>query len=215
MILEAVQKLPSPTGRGVGGEGIFSTGDSAVLARNTRNLPHNLTGGRWRHWWVVLGLASGLTLTAPPASASWTAAIQPDPLTRQSRCLLRSEVVNTPAGHDDATPVTLVFNGGGLLVITQSELDPSFADLQLVVDKNPPIHSQKIERKTILIFDQNSPELIRQLREGRQATVYLRFWPTWPVTQSFPVNFSLAGFSKAHDALNQNCQPPAGANPAR
>ena len=186
-----------------------------MLARNARNSPRNPMGGRWRHGWIVLGLTGGLTLMTLPASASWTAAIQPDPVTRQSRCLLGSEPVNTPAGHDDSTPVTLVFNGSSLLVLTHSELDSSFADLQLVVDKNPPIHSQKIERKTILIFDQNTPELIRQLREGRQITVYLRFWPTWPVTQTFPIHFSLAGFSKAHDALNQNCQSPASANPAR
>ncbi len=62
----------------------------------------------------------------------------------------------------------------------------------------------------ILVFDQNLPELIRQLREGRQATVYLRFWPTWPATQLFPVNFSLIGFSKALDALNQGCRPSPG-----
>lgn len=184
-----------------------------MLAHETRNLTRDSADDRWWRRLAVLGVSVGLALTAVPA-ASWTAAVQPDPVTRQSRCLLSGESVVISAGHDDTTPVTLVFNGSSLLVVTQSDLDASFADLQLVIDKNPPIRSEKTARKTILIFDQNLPDLIRQLREGRQATVYLRFWPTWPVTQLFPVNFGLAGFSKSHDAFGQNCRPPAGANPA-
>ena len=62
----------------------------------------------------------------------------------------------------------------------------------------------------ILVFDQDIPSLIRKLRAGKQATVYLRFWPTWPATQPFAVAFSLAGFSKAHDSLIQGCLPPSG-----
>ena len=158
-------------------------------------------------------MASGLLAAASTAEAAWTAAIKPDPLTRQPRCLLSSDPQVTSDGYD-STPVTLVFNGGGLLVVTESELDASFADLQLTVDKEPPLHSDQLARKKMgLIFDQDIPGLIQKLRAGRQATVYLRFWPTWPVTQSFPVTFSLAGFSKADDSLTQGCQPPAGAAP--
>ncbi|MEI2619582.1 MAG: hypothetical protein V9G09_02445 [Candidatus Nanopelagicales bacterium] len=183
-----------------------------MLAHKARDLSRDpVDDRRWR-WLAALGLSAGLMLTTAPA-ASWTAAIQPDPLTRQPRCLLGSESVTTSAGYDDTTPVSLVFNGSSLLVVTQSDLDPSFADLQLVVDKNPPVRSEKTAHKTILIFDQDLPDLIRQLREGRQATVYLRFWPTWPATQSFPINFSLVGFSKSHDIFSQNCQPPTGSNP--
>lgn len=183
-----------------------------MLAHETRNSTRDSVDRRRWRWLAVLGVSGGLALTTAPA-ASWTAAVQPDPVTRQSRCLLSSESVVISAGHDDTTPVSLVFNGSSLLVVTQSDLDASFADLQLLVDKNPPIRSDKTAHKTILIFDQHLPDLVRQLREGRQATVYLRFWPTWPVTQLFPVNFSLVGFSKSHDAFGQNCQPPVGSNP--
>ncbi len=100
-----------------------------------------------------------------------------------------------------------MFNGASLLVVTGSELDGSFADLQLVVNDEPPLRSNKITpNKMILNFDQNVPDLLQRLREGRQATVYLRFWPTWPATQAYPVSFSLIGFSKAHDAFNQGCR---------
>lgn len=154
--------------------------------------------------WCSLGVA-GL------AQAAWTAAIRPDPITRQPRCLLSSNPQSTSDGYD-TTPVTLVFNGSHLLVVTQSELDLSFNDLQLIVDKNPPLRSTQINRQMILVFDQDA-ELLRQLRTGHQITVYLRFWPTWPVTEAFALSFSLIGFSKAYDAFNHGCQPPGPSQP--
>ncbi len=164
-----------------------------------------------RYRWMTFIVASGLLLAAAStAEAAWTATIKPDPLTRQPRCLLSSDPQITSDGYD-STPVTLVFNGGSLLVVTESELDASFADLQLTVDKESSIHSDQRDHKNmILVFDQDIPSLIRKLRAGKQATVYLRFWPTWPATQPFAVAFSLAGFSKAHDSLIQGCLPPSG-----
>lgn len=159
----------------------------------------------WRWFTVAVGLSGGL---APAlAAAAWSAVIRPDPDTRQPRCLLVSDPVTTPDGYD-ATPVFLALDGVGLRVVAESELDPSFADLRLAVDAEPPIHGSRIiHNKMMLVFDQDLPRLIEQFRAGRQATVYLRFWPTWPVTQSFPVRFSLAGFSRAHDRFTQGCQP--------
>jgi hypothetical protein len=162
----------------------------------------------WRCRWGALILAGGLLTIANAAEAAWTAAIKPDPITRQPRCLLSSDPQITSDGYD-STPVTLIFNGTSLLAVTESELDISFNDLQLVVDKEPPFHSDKLEHKKMtLVFDQDLPGLTQKLRVGKQATVSLRFWPTWPVTQLFPVTFSLVGFSKAHDSLTQSCQPP-------
>jgi len=161
----------------------------------------------WRYPWTTWILAGGL-LIASTAEAAWIAAIKPDPITRQPRCLLSSDPQMTADGHG-STPVTLIFNGTSLLAVTESELDISFNDLQLVVDKEPPFRSGKLEHKKMtLVFDQDLPSLTQKLRVGKQATVSLRFWPTWPATQLFPVTFSLAGFSKAHDSLTQGCQPP-------
>ena len=159
----------------------------------------------WRWLTIAVGLGGGL---APAlAEAAWDAIIRPDPDTRQSRCLLVSDPVTTADGYD-ATPVFLAFDGVTLRVVTESELDASFSDLQLEVDAEPPIHSnQIIHKKMVLVFDQDLPRLIEQFRAGKQATVYLRFWPTWPATQSFPVRFSLVGFSRAHDRFTRGCQP--------
>ena len=184
-----------------------------MLAYNWKISLRNPYGRRWWRRLTACGLIGGLALATVPAEAAWTAAIKPDPLTRQVRCLLTSETQATSDGYD-TTPVTLVFDGVNLMVVTESELDPSFADLQMVVDAEPPIRSEKIvQKKMFLVFDQDIPSLVQKFRAGRQVTVYLRFWPTWPVTQPFPIRFSLIGFSKAYEALNRNCQPPAGPTP--
>ncbi len=162
------------------------------------------------HWrrWIVFGLCGGWALVAiATAEAAWTPVIQPDPITRQSRCLLISESSITSDGYDSAS-VQLVFNGDRLLVVTDSEIDTSFADLQLAVDDKSPIRSDQLARKKmVLVFDQSIPDLVQQLRAGRQVTVYLRFWPTWPATERFAVPFSLIGFSRAHDGFNRGCRP--------
>lgn len=183
-----------------------------------QQFPWRRPGGRgWGRWLAVGCVAGGLLATGAAeaaAEAVWTAVVKPDPVTHQSRCLLVSTVQTTSDGYD-ATPVTLVFNGTRLLAVTESEIDASFADLQLVIDKEPPFHSDQLAaKKMILVFEQDLPRLVEKLRAGRQATLYVRFWPTWPATQSFPVPFSLTGFSKAYDHLNRNCQPPATAVPS-
>ena len=161
------------------------------------------------HWrrWIVFGLCGGWAL-APTATGevAWPPVTQPAPIPRQSRCLLISEPSITSDGYDSAS-VQMVFNGDRLLVVTDSEIDTSFADLQLVVDDKSPIRSDQLARKMILVFDQNIPDLVQQLRAGRQVTVHLRFWPTWPATERFAVPFSLIGFSRAHDGFNQGCRP--------
>lgn len=172
------------------------------MQANKWNITRRNPAGDWR--WILF---CGLALTPALASAAWTALVRPDPVTRQSRCLLISETQTTSDGYD-STPVFLVLDGASLRVVTESELDPSFADLQLIVDKEPPLRSAAItHHKMVLVFDQGLPNLIGPLRSGKQATVYLRFWPSWPATKSFPVSFSLAGFSKAYERFTQGCQP--------
>lgn len=171
--------------------------------------PTELIGGRMRFWLAALGVVGGV-LVAGLTQAAWTAASKPDPLTRQTQCLVSSDPQSAPDGYG-TTPVSLVFTGASLLVVTESELDSSFADLQLAIDKNPPIRSAQLgHNKMILVFDRDVPDLMRLLRTGRQAVVYLRFWPTWPATESFAIPFGLAGFGKALDAMNHHCQPPSG-----
>jgi hypothetical protein len=145
-----------------------------------------------------------VSTSAIAADSAWKKTLRADPINHQSVCLLVSPAKITSDGYE-STPVQLLFNGSSLVIATESELDGAFKDLQLLVDDKPPMHSDKIINKNFLVFDANVAELVKLMRAGQQITVNLRFWPTWPATHSFPIKFSLIGFSKAHDMLSKGC----------
>ena len=178
-----------------------------ILTHPCADALRNLIAHPWRGLALIAGLAGSLALTPVQAASAWTATLHRDPVTRQSLCLLISETLTTSDCYD-STPVYLAVDGASLQVITESELDASFNDLHLEVDTEPPVYSdQIIHKKMTLVFDQDVPKLIEQFRGGQKVTVHLRFWPNWPVTQSFPIQFSLVGFTKAHESFTQGCQP--------
>jgi hypothetical protein len=154
-----------------------------------------LTSQRLRRGTQLSVLA--LAVRAVNASYAWTAESAQDPLTRQERCLLRSDTQNLQDGYGE-TPVTLVFNGEALLVVTTSEIDPGFSDLEIVIDDKVSFKTVKVTKKTIVLFDSELPSLVEQFKAGSWTTVYLRFWPTWPATQRFPAKFTLKGFTRAY-----------------
>lgn len=137
---------------------------------------------------AVFGTATGF---------AWTTDVAKDPLTRQERCLLHSEVQTIQDGYGE-TPVSLVINNEAILVVTESQIDPGFGDLELIVDDRIPLKISKLANDKILVLADDRSTLIDQFKAGALVTVYLRFWPTWPVTQRFPVRISLKGFSKAY-----------------
>lgn len=153
---------------------------------------------RWFSGLLLLGAL------AAPALASWSVVRGPDPLTGQDRCLIRSDTLTLYDGYGD-TSVTLVGNGQQWVVVTGSEIDASFADLELVVDNDPPLKNGTVERNTRLVFAQDYSALQERFKAGRKVTVYLRFWPTWPATQRFAAEFSLKGFTRTLASL-PNCR---------
>jgi hypothetical protein len=134
--------------------------------------------------------------------AAWTVNIAQDPLTRQEQCMVRSESQTIQDGYGE-TPVALMFDGQALLVVTESHIDTSFADLALVVDGKAPFHTTKLARQTVIVFDNDIATLIEQLKKGSWVTAYLRFWPTWPPTQRIAARFTLKGFTKAYSEFER------------
>jgi len=156
---------------------------------------------------VLMGTSSVLAQQAEDETQNWIVATVTNPVTQQEQCLLKSAVITISDGYD-TTPVTLLINDDGLIVVTESIIDDSFKDLALVVDENEAIKTQRVVDEKIVVFEQNVDAIIEQFIKGYDATVYLRFWPTFPATQSFPAQFSLRGFTKAHKNL-ADCGSPA------
>lgn len=152
-----------------------------------------------------------LLAVCPPASA-WTAGLASDPVSREQHCLLQSEAETTSDGYGQ-TPVTLVLNERSLMVVTKSAIDSSFSDLTLAVDREQRLKADRIERDNVVVFEQDFTTILEQFKAGQWATVSLRFWPTWPATQSFPVKFTLIGFTKAYESL-ATCGRPSPATSA-
>ncbi|MEE4379826.1 MAG: hypothetical protein V2J55_20245 [Candidatus Competibacteraceae bacterium] len=152
-------------------------------------------------------MSSVLAQQAEDDAENWVMATVANPVTQQEQCMLKSAVVTISDGYD-TTPVTLLINNDGLIVVTESIIDDSFKDLTLVVDENEAIKTQRVVNEKIVVFEQNVEGIIEQFIKGYDATVYLRFWPTFPATQSFPAQFSLRGFTKAYENL-ADCSSPA------
>jgi len=104
------------------------------------------------------------------------------------------------------TPVSLVFTGSALAAVTESNIDLSYPDVGLQVDQEPVIPVDRVERQTIAVFETSADTVRRQFQRGHTARLRLGFWPTWPQTETVVMEFSLLGFTRAHEAL-LHCDP--------
>lgn len=122
-------------------------------------------------------------------------------------CTLHSPTQPVSDGYD-GTQARLMIQPDAVLIVTQAPLDPSFTDIGLQVDERPFVHiDEVVERKTGR-FASPYGRLIEQFKAGRRVRVQLRFWPTWPVTGTHSVRFSLIGFTKAYADMQACAHEP-------
>ena len=145
---------------------------------------------------AAVPLAIICLLTATDSLAAWTAGRAKNPVNGQTRCLLSSDTITFFDGYTDAT-ARLIYDGETIAVVTDSDIDPAFSDLRLVVDDREPVLTDTVTGNTIAIFNNDIPAMLDQFAAGYNATALLRFWPTWPTVGSIPIEFSLIGFTKA------------------
>lgn len=144
-------------------------------------------------------LLGGLVGTASAVPDAWRGAdSQGD---GDSRCEIQSEVRRINDGYDE-TPVRLLLDQRGLLVIANSNFDFNTVPLGLTVDGGKFIVADHIEKDTRLVFEKDIAEISKQFISGNRARLRLRFWPTWPETGDKFVEFSLKGFSRAFARLS-------------
>jgi hypothetical protein len=103
------------------------------------------------------------------------------------------------------TPVSLVYNGNLFMAKTESNIDLSYAELGLQVDDNKSHTIDRLHKKTSAVFETQAPQIRDEFIKGRKARVRLGFWPSWPKTRSYVIEFDLRGFTRAYEALVQ-CQ---------
>ena len=134
--------------------------------------------------------------TAPVASAGWSLK---QATTGSPGCALESGDITIHDGYQD-TRVRLNINDRRLLVLTESNIDSGFGDIELQVDGNPAIPPDTVADEQNVLFKSDVAAIIEQFRKGSKASIHLRFWPSYPATQRYPAGFSLMGFTRAWNA---------------
>ena len=119
-----------------------------------------------------------------------------------SPCYLKSSPQKMQDGYRTIS-VHAEIDGDSLTLVTPSNIDTSFSDLRIQVDRKTPIPSAALVGKQSVRFTV-TPQTVNDMRKGNALNAYIRFWPTWPVTKAHPVSFSLKGFSAASKAV-KNC----------
>jgi hypothetical protein len=129
------------------------------------------------------------------AHAGWTV-VEADP--GKTGCALETEEITLFDGYAD-TRLRLSVTDASVRVSTESNIDFSFNDVGLSVDGKVFIPADAVVDEKDVLFSSGVGGMIDQFIHGRVATVYLRFWPTYPATQRYEVHVSLNGFTRAYN----------------
>ncbi len=119
-------------------------------------------------------------------------------------CFVESKPVIFFDGESN-TRLKLVATKNDLYAITDSNIDSSYTNTGISVDRSERIKFDLVRKKTSVIFKNYTRQYIDTLSKGYYATVTLGFWPSWPKTRPLSVNVSLLGFNKAYNKL-ANCK---------
>ena len=84
---------------------------------------------------------------------------------------------------------------------TESNIDNTYEKTGLKIDQNPQIPIESLLNELSIVYQQQYKGLIKDMSSAKKMTLALGFWPTWPVTQTYSVNFELDNFPSAQQAL--------------
>jgi hypothetical protein len=146
---------------------------------------------------AVLAWAS---LGEPTGAAVWSVRAAPRLDGTGTRCVVESIRQTLPDGYQTTT-ASVEVDDRSVAVTVGSNLDPSFADIGLVVDQEPFVPMDRLAGVKAALFEAQYARLVERFKAGSTVRVQLRFWPEWPATGTHAVTFSLTGFTKAYGEL--------------
>jgi hypothetical protein len=135
---------------------------------------------------------------------NWEVILGTDPLSQKSVCLLRSSEQTINDGQT-TTPIRLIYNGMAFIAVTKSNIDVSYPDVGLRVDRQSAHQVDRVANNTKAVFETEIEGIRDEFIGGRTGRLTLGFWPTWPKTETVVTDFSLVGFSRAYKAF-QHCE---------
>lgn len=161
---------------------------------------------RCRHVGIVTLIAMVLIIVCiGRLDAAWSLKRSVDGSKERTICHLESDARTVNDGYDE-TRARLVVSDDTVRVVSEAPLDAEFADIGLRIDHHPFVKMDGVVGRKHARFETSYTDLVNGFQKGRQVRAQLRFWPTWPATDTHSVAFSLRGFSKAY-AMMQRCEP--------
>ena len=148
--------------------------------------------------------AIGSVIAAAGGSGNWQLVLAEDPLSKQTACLMVSAIKHSKDGQSNTT-VDLVYNGSLFIARTESNIDLSYPGLGLQVDNKEAHSIDRLHKQTNAVFEVQAQEIRDEFINGLNASLRLGFWPSWPKTRSYVIEFDLRGFTRAYQAF-MNCQ---------
>jgi hypothetical protein len=128
----------------------------------------------------------------------WVLDRRRDRLDGVTRCLLLSPKQPIFDGYEQSR-VQLQVTTRALLVMAGSNIDASYPNQGVRVDNRAlvPFQHKLVDKRSAFA----SGPVQSSMAAGRNLTVALGFWPTWPVTKTQQTTFNLTGFGSAYAAL--------------
>lgn len=139
---------------------------------------------------VATSLAQAEQKSAVSAVQGWSV------VKADGSCRLESALAPINDGYMDIQ-VQLRFDGQGLWALTPSTIDTEGDFLGLQVDDKAVNVAATVEAATNVLFSGDIDAAAQGFVRGGEAQLLLRFWPTWPITGTKTIRYSLKGFTAA------------------
>ena len=150
----------------------------------------NFTETRPTFTWEMLPITFG----------EWTLDRKQDTLSQTARCLLTSRDQKFNDGYSEAK-IQIRLSNKSLFIKTNSNIDLSYPDVGLYIDGTLTESFKTQSGESSIELKSRISALIKKMASGKQLTVKLGFWPTWPKTETRNLTFSLTDFDEASHAL--------------
>jgi len=131
----------------------------------------------------------------------WVLDRRPNPVTKETQCILASESVNIQDGYD-RTNVQVLLTLDSIYVSTDSNIDLSYPQTGIRIGTGTLRPFDKLAGQTAaMVSGDDVSALYASMTSSPDMVVRLGFWPTWPVTETREASYSLEDFHTAVMAL--------------
>jgi len=131
---------------------------------------------------------------------TWVLDRKKDSISNTTRCMISSLTKTFYDGYSESS-ITIQLTANSLFIKTNSTIDMSYPDTGVVIDQNTSLPLEKLFGDSSILIKQNTKKIIMQLTQGKQLTIKLGFWPTWPKSETRRIDFSLTDFDKAYQSF--------------